>query len=428
MKKHLLCIPTNRFCAESIESLYNEMFYNRKADEELHFAVIDSSEGRDSYENQKALADVAQRVKCSNAYYVPVGDFDENLQDMAGDFLDEFSLKDAVVGNEYSYGKAANRSFMLAIMLGADYIHRRDSDVYLQRINDEWLRPIDIEAEYLGQTIPNDILRNEEVQVDSNRVYMVGSGYVGDWAVDYSSLKDDEESLLMLVSLAKPNFSREQLKNYIDSKYVQGSRESYTSDEISYLRRNNIDVGNSSLFSIFRYVPLSPASYTSGTDYLYHGILDALGYPYLFHNRKVIHKYDENRYEVLTNVMYHYTKALSRCNGEIYRKLYSELKKEAGTPIDISLARKVSETLHSVADERWEDVLNEKLNKTIMTFRQTKNDDICSCAEYIENNKDSIVGKVTCDAKTHALLIKHWGELGDILKCHRNAIDRYRVI
>lgn len=55
-------------------------------------------------------------------------------------------------GANVNYGNVFNRIFIFAILLGADKIHRRDSDVLIDiDVNNRKVYPIDIEMAYLGK-------------------------------------------------------------------------------------------------------------------------------------------------------------------------------------------------------------------------------------------------------------------------------------
>ena len=224
MKKHLYVIPTNRLCVSSQESLFNEKKLCELLDDEIAFAVIDSSSEQDAQHNKEKLISLSLKTKLHNIYYINATEFDSEINRNIGNLLDEKALKDCILGTEFSYGKAANRSFLVAGILKADYLHRRDSDVYLQKIKEKWLLPLEQEIKYLGKTVESieDLLA---VRYKNKKTYMVGSGYIGDWGIDYKCLKTDEENLLKMFSLSKPNFSQDEIRTYIKEKYVDGSNE-----------------------------------------------------------------------------------------------------------------------------------------------------------------------------------------------------------
>ena len=149
----MFIIPTTRKCTKAIHSAINEIsLYKCAPDEEIEFVLLEQMKGDISEDNSRILKNITNdKIKIRHIY---ADDIDEICnkyfeKQKSGHSDNESSL----FRQCYSYGMTYNRIFVIAAILGADYIHRRDSDVFMQVIEGNNLSPLEIEMKYLGKNM-----------------------------------------------------------------------------------------------------------------------------------------------------------------------------------------------------------------------------------------------------------------------------------
>lgn len=434
MSNHIYIIPTNRLCVNSLESLLTEIILvEDKYDIEMKVVLIDSSHPKYASENREALLRMAENFKKSQAYFFTPEYLDAICEDTVNNVCPDEKdiLLRLLTGRKYSYGMAANRTFLVAALFDCDYLHRRDSDTFIQHLDDgRILSPLEIELKFLGRNILTlkDLVDDSYLFSSDETVYMVGGGYKGNWAIDYEDLVEDIDSLNKLIHLAKPSMSCDEIKDYVNRKYINGCKEKYENDILSFSLSKFIDVGNFSLYKIYNFLPVSPAVETSGTDYFFHGILEQLGKPKLYHNRRVIHKYDSDRYDDNSLNSYHLSKAKARCLALYDNLLFEEIRKnkelyfKGGT----FFTQEIASYLIKLAEK---DLIREQeniLDLMISSYKDTKMEKYIKLAEYINSNKSSIVCKTSEDVHAHGVLISKWTKIIEYVKSNKkNLLECY---
>lgn len=417
---HMYVIPTNRECGENIVSLLDEVrMICEKMNIEFIIVLLDSSIGAVSQKNRYIYKEYCQRYEMLNCYYISQKKFDYYVKNLLESYKFEKDDIELLIGDGISYGKVVNRTSLIATMLGCEYIHRRDSDTRLQYLDSGViLAPLELEMKYLGKTskdIPNGS--------SNNIIYMVGGSYKGNWGIDYEDLRNQKEQLYSLFRLSKPTWKKEKLEKYINDKYIYGCNENYLVDEISFEKNGYIDVGNFSLYDIFKKCPVSPAMLTSGTDYFYHSLLNKLPNSKLYHNRRVIHKYDNKRYSDITIENYHLSKAQARCATLFENYLFdSNNKLDINSEhISVNLGKRLMELAYYDCDHE----LIRILESMITTYAKTDMDKYIRCAKYINENKNKIIKNTKRDILYFGKLCMMWSELISIFQ--EQKIDNFII-
>lgn len=388
-EKHMYVIPTNRDSHDSIDSLVNDVKLTL-AEKKLHhnqieFVILDSGTDVDFQLNHQQLIHSIKGLKL-NAYHIP----SKNLDYILKDVLDS-DLSELIVGEGFSYGKMVNKISIIANILHAKYIHRRDSDVYIQKHNTK-ITPLIAEIQAFNT--------NEQC-------IMVGSSYTGAWGIDYSDVENDIVTLRKLFSLSKPSYTVKQLDDYINNKYIAGSKETFSGSLIlSESKANYIDAGNFSLRDIFQYLPVSPADITSGTDYLYHTVLGKSDWKIFYHNNRVIHKYTSDRYDRINHIIYGDSKLLSR--------LMTTVTQNALT--DVMLSNNFREMAAQLANSYSNAVkandIKSKLRSTLDSFIDVYStipyENYKKVASHVAQNKEHYIDKTIQDVNNFVLLINNW--------------------
>jgi len=317
-----------------------------------------------------------------------------------------------------SYGIAANRTFLVAAMLQSDFLHRRDSDVYLQRgPAGGWLFPIEMEMEYLGKPVSMlpSVIPVPERFVGHERIYMVGGGYRGNWAVDFEDLaKADLESVYRLIHLVKPWSTYEEIRELVNRRFIEGSREEYARDEFMFPVDTFIEVGNFSIYKIFQQIPISPALLTSGTDYLYHALLNNVHLPMLYHNRRVVHRHTGDRQEEAWIFSYHSRLAMYRCVNKYYALLYKEIsanREHYWNDDKGFLADRIGAYLLELSERNLQEEQMNVLESMVEIYNRSGIDKYVRLAEHLSKHRAMILQKSASDVRDHAFLTLAWPQL-----------------
>lgn len=396
---HLYVVPTNRRSVESISSLFTEI----KDLPNFTGILLDSSEGQDYLDNHNAFLKVKRDL--TTVYHVKQATLDDKLQSALLDEGIPTAVIELVTGNVFSYGRLMNRTSLIAEIFGCRYVHRRDSDTSLQYREGRVVKPIELENRGF-----------------SDNKFLVGSSYIGDWGIDYKDVETDMSALKALFSLSKPAYSDAQLEDYITNKYVKGSTDVYHGmDVISSEKTNYIDVGNMAYRDIFRYLPVSPAVLTSGTDYLYLNIFDQLKLPMIYHNRRVNHQYTSNRYDLMSYLKYDQSKALSRVMKVYLSSIIGEISAQSMSDLGDSVAQLAREKANS---SELAASANRTLTKFVKIYGSLPYTHYKEGAKLIDSMKSELIKKTQADVLEFATLAEMWPS---IIKAVEN-IDPLNII
>lgn len=419
MRLHMFTIPTHKECVKSILSHVEELVgFNKCAcyDELPVLVILDSSEPKAFTENHLALKKATGRLLHNKIYHVQQKEFDY----LVNEYLEkDFNLKirELLFGTEFSYGKMMNRLFLIAMMLRCDYLHRRDSDTYVQEYEGYIVNPFETELSFLGNTL------------DDNNIYMVGSSYIGDWGIDYSQISDDFQLLKKLFKLSKKSYTEEQLEQYIVDKYINGSKEYYQGkDEFSFKKSNYIDAGNYALYKIYNHIPMNPSENTSGTDYVFHDILSLFRNAKIFHNRRVIHEYDPLRYSLIPLDLYNEAKLYSRLVG-IYNRLAINELSVCNEKINMENLNK--KLMKAYGNCLKEESIKEEIFNTLQEFEQAyrmiDQPSYNQFLDYITLNSNNIIDNVQFKIKNHILLMSEWERVREKLNGKSYLLRQFEI-
>ncbi|GKX31033.1 hypothetical protein SH1V18_35130 [Vallitalea longa] len=420
-QNRVLVIPTNRLCLKAMESIVNEQLFVEEnyLDVAMKYIVIDSSPRDVSKNNRKLMNKMRENLKNNNIYYFDTDKINTIYKEIvrALNIENKEEILQLLINNELSYGLAANRLSLIASLFHADYLHRRDSDVYLQKLdNRQLVKPIEIEMKYLGKKISeiDEGIYGKENYPEDETIYMVGGGYKGNWAVDFEDLaRTKMEALVKLLHLVKPLLSYDDVKEIVKKRFILGSKEMYKKDNVLFTTDNYIEAGNFSLYKIFKYIPFSPAIETSGTDYLYHALLGNLRKPMLYHNRRVIHGYTPDRKGAEQTCMYHLRLAMYRCLSRYYMLLYKEILRDKNIFMKNELFNHtvIGKFLIDISKKDLKREQKEILDAMIDIYKGVNDNKYTILANNIIKNKDYIINKSSMDVYNHGILTLQWSNI-----------------
>lgn len=219
IRKHAFFIPTTRKCSVPVESALEEISqYKLEDDESVDFILLEQNKDRISIENHKMLDEYQKKYPEIKTYHIFAEDIDRFCTEY---FLNtrkmSYEKAEELFSHVYSYGMTYNRIFVIAALLGADYIHRRDSDVFTQCLNGKKLNPFELEMKYLGKKLSSV---SEECSSDDSIVYMVGGSYLGNWPISYQDIAaKDVDIVYKLIKNGRPDQTDDEIIDFVQNLY-----------------------------------------------------------------------------------------------------------------------------------------------------------------------------------------------------------------
>ncbi|MGI5401456.1 DUF6271 family protein [Streptomyces sp. CA-135486] len=292
MRRVCLTVPTNRECAAALAEVIAEAAYAAK-----HFAVevcllvLDSSTDFAAHARTLSQAD--------NVWHL-----DESAQ---REFLERVIRRsgvakpglvaDLMLPDGLSYGACTNRAFLIAVALGCESVHRRDSDSIFQTYNGEKIFPIHAELLSLGKpahqavTVANRL----DPSLRDATVVMVGGSFVGEMSVDLGEIRS-HEGYYDLVSLWAPEGASKEEKRALVEDSFTGS-EPFTGDwsVLDVVNPMRVDMHNISFHGLHERAPLPPATDTIGSDYFLIHVAAKARMPGVLHNRHIVNFHTPER-------------------------------------------------------------------------------------------------------------------------------------
>lgn len=426
MNNHVYTIGTDRMLVEEFFDSYIDEVRNiiEKTGEETTLVVVDES----PLAIQKINADIINRHRPNDIKLIHFnGEQQEALFDHIKNNISDTSILELLDYKGYSYGRVMNKQFMVASALGADYLHRRDSDVKI--VNKKFGYPSDVEIKYLGKTIgelENHNLEGYERYNKDQCIYMVGSGYSGksDWKVDFGVfLEEDTELINEVTDLF--GYNKDLSEEYYN-QIITGNI-SFNKNEILLPEKNHPNplCGNMSLYKIFQRLPCSTMLSTIGSDNLIRGFLKRLHSPIIYHGIFVYHQFTPDRdnndmkyltsywprvlnkliyYTIIENLIYNYAKSKVEC-----------LKKIDNVKFD-----KVT-NLNMLTYEYVESITLQSIEAFVGIMKKARNSKINAIGNYISTKHfaDQSVKNTYYGVRNGSKLTEVWGEVVNICKTHK---------
>ncbi len=287
----LLYVPTNRRCTEQIGELLAEAGVIAATRGRCVAALVEHAEEPWTPEHAAALAsaDRPERVSVMHATREATARFlravvararvGPQVAQRLGDLLDPDGV---------AYGAGPNKAALLAIALGADVVHRRDSDVRADHWASGPAYPCVPESEVIGTPV-------SAPGVDGP-VLFAGTSSFGNPPHDRRDLMAAGEGFVVdLELLASPGESHEALLNETRAYLVRDPMTRYQDDFTELDPGGRTTMSACAMAGVFRQLPEMPMRGTLGTDYLRRNLLRFCGSPIMFHSRKVVHRYDPGR-------------------------------------------------------------------------------------------------------------------------------------
>ncbi|NEC06550.1 DUF6271 family protein [Streptomyces sp. SID7909] len=400
MRRICLTVPTNRECAATLTEVLAEAAYAEEHfDVEVHLVVLDSSA------DFAAHAQVLRGTK-------RVWHLDEAAQ---GDFLQRVIrrsgvtrpglMADLMLPQGLSYGACTNRAFCVAVALGCESVHRRDSDSYFQTHDGDRVFPIHAELLSLGK--PAHMAVTTENKLDpalrDATVSMVGASFVGEMSVDLGDIRD-HEAYGDLVGLWAAEDSSEQEKEALVRESFMGS-EPFTGDwsVLTVVDPMRVDMHNISFHGLHERIPLPPAKDTIGSDYFLIHVADKARLPGVLHNRHIVNFHTRERKSPAGFLAYQMRFVKFILSMHYFHFIYRRMTNS--TPASIA-------TL--VRESAWQsgEPNAAKLDRMERVYRRIGGK-FAAVADQIVERRESLLTEARRDIDDYVQLIEAWGPLMD---------------
>ncbi len=269
---HLFAIPTDRPCAESIES-YREEIRKLARHREVHILLLEDRPLPPGVTDahRRAVDEVATDIGCASTVIT-----DEDWSRIAGEGNWPSYARSLFQGDSLNYGRAFNRVALIAGALNAEVVHRRDSDTKMPEEFVAW-DAYSVDYELAGLEAGCDV---------------AGGNYWGNWNVAVGPLAGDEERLrLMLATHGVPPIGQQS----IIKEQIPRASEPPKRDPGGISHGAYPDLGNCAFRTLPAVAFPAPVNAdTIGTDYLFLALAVRWGRGWL-HGLSVRHKHSSER-------------------------------------------------------------------------------------------------------------------------------------
>ena len=160
----------------------------------------------------------------------------------------------------------------------------------------------------------------------------------------------------------------------------------------------------------------------------YHDYIDILKKGRLYHNRRVLHQYNDNRYNAIDYTSYTKAKLYSRLvkifNSQMKKDLMD--KKIDLNNIDVAVSDAYKKILKKDdIDQLLMNMINDFYD-TYLSINDKKYDEIL---EYIKDNKQDIIESTKSKINDYTILIDHWKDIVNYLSSQfQNELKEFEVL
>lgn len=385
--KHCYIIPTNRAVAHSLQSYIQEI---REAislglinKDDIIVTVLHDGDEELCKENLETMHRLLETEDISWLYV---------SREMKNQFVkhfcgDDSELQEIFKKVETNYGYIATISSLIAYVLGAEYLHRRDSDTALYTSS-------------CGTTV-SPLHTELKVLQEKSDCSVVGSNYFCNNDVDVRLFED------------APHLERQLY-------YMLGNTEESLSEKMALSAEPELvepqwadipeegmwpDMGNIAFGPLYKEVPFPPHGTTLGTDYFLTAVASFRGDRLVLHNQRVLHEYRENRSTLPYWEKYYCSLAKYVDYNEFYFPLFESLS-------GASSSREAM--IQSLKENNVEESRVERTKVLLRfsgIFSELEDEKGFAISEAIKNEIDSILNHTEKGAERHLTLLEKWKDI-----------------
>lgn len=413
--KSMYVIPAHRKIEkQNFMDFFEEVRYINE-NEECPFVLFDDNDERVNY---KQFCDFAKEYPQVGCYYVGRKEID-SMMNMVNSKLDEATrsiFNKLYCNKNVNYGNVFNRIFLFAVLLKCDCIHRRDSDVLLDRDKEgRCIYPIEIEKAYLGKKQKDKI------------AYIVGGGYKGTYNLDIEGLIRDGEDYTLVKELFLCMSIPEEHHEDIINEEIKGNNVEHSKDIVEVDSRAYPECGNVAIYKLFEFFPLPVQDWILGSDYFFIDVAVHTQLNVVYHNRAVVHKHTKDRKDCYDKIRNYWYGFLLLIDSQVfYRKFYenclerinfNELLVMKTDIISKELSKEMQEFYVNFFDRFVEERKN-MLIKCISILKKSDDAMIKRIAnDWGENDLQNIQHVTNQEIINHIEILNYWGAILDIVKC-----------
>lgn len=316
-----------------------------------------------------------------------------------------------------NYGNVFNRIFIFAMLLGADNIHRRDSDVLIDiDLNGNRVYPIDVEMTYLGKKVDNRI------------IYICGGGYKEKYNLDIDGLvKDNGKDYSLVKKLFSCMSIPESSHDIIINEEILDNNRLFISDVINSDSGCYPECGNVSLYKLFRHFPSSTQDFVLGSDYFFIDVAEYTNLNICYHNRAVIHRHTNDRKKDRHKVYNYWKGFLMLIDSQMYyhlfynsyldNKIIDLCDPERKWFLDFIDSMKYN---FNIFKKEYYEVRKNKLSDTFDVLSQAEDEYILSSLDGLASEVDSIIEYTNSSIEDHIKLMMEWENIVKVIDKKRN--------
>lgn len=294
--------PSNRPGEDSIRDAFEEArFLQDSADDRYVFVLIEHGrEHEGTHAELLGKLAAGENVRC---LHLTRDRWDAMLASLLGACSFTVAVRERLrrllSPDGVSYSGGPNKCFLLAAALGVTVVHRRDSDQVADIRDGNKVFPGVLEAAVIGKPVtdlPGIGSGASSAFAEHATIRFVGSSLLGDAGHDRRDLlAAGMDHAVSLERLSRPGLTLSEVRAAVHKKFVAEPALRYEEDFWNSDGPARVSVGASCVQDIFYDLPEMPIESTLGSDYFQKSLLGALGYPVIFHSRKMRHTYEEIR-------------------------------------------------------------------------------------------------------------------------------------
>ncbi len=374
---HLLFVPTNRLCEGAVHAYAREAQALEETGRSFAFALIESNEASHVTRHTELVRALRDRLD------IPVIHFDLARQEaVLATAVEEAMVDDATASwaratllpSRPSYGAGPTKAALLACLLGANNLHRRDSDTVPQNINGSPLYPAELEVRVLGRRVheADSVVVGTEPAEREKTVLCTATDYQGAPALDRGAFARLSVDLLIRhEELDHPDANPSDIRARVDRKYVHRDQTGYSSDYLVIDDTGRGEMGACAIANLFAILPEMPLTETLGTDYFVRNLSFRMGLPVVYHSRRILHLESHDR-DPRNNVDGFFQYSIREARFKVLRRIWQAMNRHLDTVFDLrhaDLQSFDSDLYARCADQAVQEISDTELLALIATLQ-----------------------------------------------------------
>ncbi len=413
MIKTVYAIPTHRLMEKkNVRDYFTEVEYCIKTlNEECILVFFEDTE---EYKSKEVINNVGKEYPKVNYMYINRNDTRKIFDIIFSQLSDNAKkiFKKIYPNENVNYGNIFNRIFIFSILLGAEKIIRRDSDVLIENTPKGKVFPIKNEINLLGKTNNNKI------------IYICGGGYKEKYDLDIDSLiRNNGKDYSLVRELFSCMSIPEEHHDDIINEEILNNNIPFEKDNIDYDSKAYPECGNVGIFKLHEYFPSSCQDFILGSDYFFIDVAIHTKLNVVYHNRAVIHRHTKDRKSEYQKVYNYWKGFLMLIDSQIfYRNFYEKyLDNEDFNNYEYihDNIKKITKNMELELNKYFKDDVyyrQQKMNECLKVLKKSDDNNIKEISEKLKDEFDFILNYTQKSIEEHIELIKNWKEICDVTR------------